>query len=300
MIKVSVIICTHNRAEILDKVLSNLISQTLDFSFYEIIVVDNASTDNTKKIVEKYSKKFTNLKYIYEPKLGLSRARNRGVKEARGKIITFIDDDAIPVKNWIEEHLKTYEKFEDTVAVGGKVLLKLPERINLNKFELIKDHLGYFNLGDKIIKMKWPDYPRGCNFSIMKEKITGDILFNEKLFLYNDEQFFFYKEIVTKNSFNILYNPYALVFHLVPMERLTIKFFLKRYFYQGVSDRIMEKDLFPQEKLKKKIKNFIFNTGGIIKRFFIMFNPFIPNKLRVKVLCELFRNFGYLIKMLTY
>ncbi|MGB5916428.1 MAG: glycosyltransferase family A protein, partial [Phormidesmis sp.] len=95
---ISAIICTHNREQYLGAAIDSLLAQTLDC--YEIIVVDNASTDATAAIAKSRVDSAANnaantkVRYIYEPTLGLSVARNRGAKEAQGEILAYLDDDA--------------------------------------------------------------------------------------------------------------------------------------------------------------------------------------------------------------
>jgi glycosyltransferase involved in cell wall biosynthesis len=90
--QISAIICTHNREEYLGAAIDSLLEQ--DFYSYEVIVVDNASSDRTREIVEE---RLSNprLNYVYEPVTGLSVARNTGAKEARAPILAYLDDDAV-------------------------------------------------------------------------------------------------------------------------------------------------------------------------------------------------------------
>ncbi|MGD8380729.1 MAG: glycosyltransferase, partial [Syntrophobacterales bacterium] len=94
MIKISVIVCTYNRAELLGGTLRTLCHQTLDTSEYEVIVVDNNSTDNTREVVDEFCRRSSNVRYCFEPQQGLSHARNQGLQEAKGKYVAYIDDDA--------------------------------------------------------------------------------------------------------------------------------------------------------------------------------------------------------------
>ena len=114
---ISAIICTHNRAEYLGKAIQSLIDQSLDKKDYEILVIDNASTDKTKEICSK----FNEIIYVYEPKLGLSHARNTGLKKAKGRYIAYLDDDAIASKDWLKNIIKTFENNKKIVALGGKI-----------------------------------------------------------------------------------------------------------------------------------------------------------------------------------
>lgn len=112
MIDISVVICTYNRCESLKSTLDSFLKQECDGTFdYEVIIVDNNSKDKTKNVVESYNQKFnSHLKYVFEQNQGLSYARNRGIKESKGKIIAFTDDDCIVERRWL---LKIWTKFKD-------------------------------------------------------------------------------------------------------------------------------------------------------------------------------------------
>ena len=119
-IKISAVICTHNRAAYLRKSLQSLVEQTIDQELYEIIVVDNGSQDETKQVVDQYSG-IPNLRYLYEPVIGLSRARNRAWSNARGTYVAFLDDDAVACSGWVATFLDVFESFKPMPgAVGGK------------------------------------------------------------------------------------------------------------------------------------------------------------------------------------
>lgn len=103
MLPISVIICTYNRAPSLADTLESLSRQTYSQSLWELIVVDNNSSDNTRDTVLQFSQKLPNLRYEFEPQQGLSYARNLGIKSALGDIIAFTDDDVLPAPDWLEQ-----------------------------------------------------------------------------------------------------------------------------------------------------------------------------------------------------
>jgi glucosyl-dolichyl phosphate glucuronosyltransferase len=100
MISISVVVCTYNRADLLRTALESLCNQDIDRSLYEIIIVDNNSTDDTRSVVEGFTD-HGNVQYIFEKKPGPSHARNAGWKQARGEYVGFFDDDAKAPENWL-------------------------------------------------------------------------------------------------------------------------------------------------------------------------------------------------------
>jgi len=99
---ISVAVCTHNRADLLRDVLADLCAQTLDGHEYEVLVVDNLSTDNTRAVVNEFSDRHANVRYVYEPNQGLSHARNRGWREANGEYVGYTDDDCRLPVGWLQ------------------------------------------------------------------------------------------------------------------------------------------------------------------------------------------------------
>ncbi len=98
---VSVVVCTYNRAELLGRTLQDLYQQDFDHSDYEIIVVDNNSSDHTKSKVEELSRSYVNLRYCLETQQGLCYARNRGWQEAQGAYVAYVDDDCQIPSEWL-------------------------------------------------------------------------------------------------------------------------------------------------------------------------------------------------------
>jgi len=121
--QVSVVIGTYNRAHLLAGTLEALASQEVPASLHwEIVVVDNNSRDATAEVTTAFSKTTaTPVRYVFEPQQGLSHARNRGIREARGAIIAFTDDDVLPAADWIAEIAAAIARWEAD-GVGGRIL----------------------------------------------------------------------------------------------------------------------------------------------------------------------------------
>lgn len=122
---ISIILCTYNRCKSLRKVLENLKNLNVpETNSYEVLVVDNNSTDGTRLVVESFMKSgFTNLRYHFEGRQGKSFALNTGVEESKGRILAFTDDDCIVDQNWLVAIIKEFESCPHVGGIGGRVEL---------------------------------------------------------------------------------------------------------------------------------------------------------------------------------
>ncbi len=121
---VSVIVPTYNRKEDLKKCLYSLLSVDYPKDKYEIIVIDDGSTDGTFEFMKNISHKYGRLiKYHRQNNSGPAKARNLGIKKAKGEIIFFVDDDVLVPKDFIKKSLKWYRN-KKVAGVGGKVIPK--------------------------------------------------------------------------------------------------------------------------------------------------------------------------------
>jgi len=119
--KVSLIIPTHNEKKILARTLNYLMVQDYPRDQYEIIVVDDGSTDGTQEMVESKTESKISLRCLYQKQRGPHFARNLGIEKARGEIIIFVDSDIFTAPNFITEHVKFHQKFGDVVVSGPLV-----------------------------------------------------------------------------------------------------------------------------------------------------------------------------------
>lgn len=238
---ISAIICTHNRDTYLGAAIDSLLNQ--DFApGFEVIVVDNGSTDNTRAVVESRLGD-RRLKYIFEPILGLSVARNTGAKAACGDILAYLDDDAVASVGWLQALYTAYQQNPKLAIAGGKVTLLYPEGVQPPKWLStgLAGNLGAYDLGDELMNIQNPGLtPRGLNYSISRsflEEIGGfdpklgrvgkNLLSNEELQM---------TELALKKGWQVVYIPAALVAHNVAPERLNRSWFLSRGWWQGISE----------------------------------------------------------------
>jgi len=115
----SVIVCTFNRAESLQQTLQALSHQQVESGLeWEVIVVDNCSTDSTQAVVKEVQRAWPLLRYAYEGQQGLSHARNLGINQAHGEVLLFTDDDVLPEITWVQTVLKGMRRYAAD-ACGG-------------------------------------------------------------------------------------------------------------------------------------------------------------------------------------
>src|SRR5206468_10072737 len=102
LIDASVIVCTYNRCVSLERTLSALRAQEVPRSMtWEVLVVDNNSLDDTKRVVAEHAAAFSRIRYLFESSQGLSHARNAGIAAARGRFLLFTDDEVAPEPDWV-------------------------------------------------------------------------------------------------------------------------------------------------------------------------------------------------------
>lgn len=256
---ISAIICTHNRATFLVKAIKSLLNQSISKSLYEILIIDNCSTDATAEIVRNFSTEHK-LRYYYEPRLGLSHARNTGWCNAKGKYVAYLDDDAVADEVWLE---KAIEAFEKMIPMPGCVGGRVTGIWEASRPEWLSDELV-----TGLTVLDWSDEPQqiydlnqkwlaGANiaFSIeVLKKIGGFVPCLDRVGnnLLSGGDVFLQKQIV-KAGYSCVYYPDMSVWHHVPKTRLTQKWFIPRYFWQGVSDavaQIIEQVALPAERFR--------------------------------------------------
>lgn len=117
--EVSIVIATYYRNDALrDAILSCLEQRTDDGSAFEIVIVDNSPDCNAEPLVKSIESKGISLRYVHEPRPGISHARNRCLAEAKGNFIAMIDDDEVAVPDWLFNLTRTQRAFDADVVFG--------------------------------------------------------------------------------------------------------------------------------------------------------------------------------------
>ncbi|OHX37134.1 hypothetical protein BJL95_20900 [Methylomonas sp. LWB] len=244
----SVIIPTRNRANLLQLALQSLVSQTLSAEQFEILIIDNGSTDATKQISNSFRQQLKNCRYVFDPAPGLHVARHRGLLEARGDILVYADDDIQATPFWLEAIAENFA--EPSVAmVGGNnypiFMAPLPKW--LEKLW----HQPLFG-GQSIPALSILSLPEGrrefshflvwgCNFSIRKQILLAAGGFHpdampQELIRFRGDGETHVSQFILNQGLICMFDSRASVHHAVPPERMTIDYFGKRAFLQAISD----------------------------------------------------------------
>jgi glucosyl-dolichyl phosphate glucuronosyltransferase len=121
-LNISIVVCTYNRGPLLAQTLESIVGQAVnDRITWETIVIDNASSDNTPIIAAKYNTAHQNISVFREDQQGLSHARNRGITEASGQLLCFIDDDVLLPPDYISRAWSCWQNGGWDVA-GGRAI----------------------------------------------------------------------------------------------------------------------------------------------------------------------------------
>ena len=247
---VSIVIPTYNRSKLLPKLLDSLEKMLIPEGLsYEIILVDNNSRDNTKEIVERFIRDgIRNFRYVFEQDQGSSCSRNRGIREAEGEIIAFTDDDQLVDPMWISSLWKTFQEY-DADCVGGRITYLVPESAPGWLKELLAYDrprgIGQLNLGpEAFIAKQISDLPKGGNMAFRKDCLVACGAFDIRLgkkgntLLGSGEE----TKLVNKvfeSDYRVIYQPNAIVYHLLNTQRLSKAYWRKSFFDMGRTRAIM-------------------------------------------------------------
>ena len=271
-------ISTYNREKYLPQVLDSLKRQTLSKELFEIVLVDNNSPGNTREIAETFQKENPefSFRYYLETNQGLSYGRNRGIDEAKGKYITFIDDDAFLADDYLEVIYNYFEKNKDVVAIGSKILLHYEDVIPKWENIYLNSLLGYFNIGDDEKEFPKSDYPRGSNMSFRTNIFKEIGQFNVNLGrvggnLAGSEEKDIFQRIYKTEKYKVMYIPNAIVYHCVPLERTTTEFIKRQALGTGKSEKIRVKQEGAKATAKRHSMELVKWVGSIGLFFIYLF-----------------------------
>ena len=243
---VSVVICTRNNATLLRHAILSTLDQDFPGESFEVVVVDNGSSDATRETVFEFTS-CRPVRYVLEPSLGLCHARNAGWRCARGRYVAYLDDDALACPGWLAAIPRAFEATTPSPGVVGGRVEPLWEA---ERPSWLSDHLAR---GLTIVD--WSDRPHlitdlrqewlaGTNMAAPAAVLAEVGGFHPWLDraganMLSSGDVFLEKEIV-RRGYPCFYDPAMSVQHRVPASRLSKGWFRRRYYWQGVSDAVMQ------------------------------------------------------------
>lgn len=254
---ISVIICTYNRAASLTRCLSHLTGQKVPAGLeWEIIVVDNNSSDGTDKVVEQLARLHPiPIRYVKEPQQGLNYARNRGVVSCKSKYFAFIDDDILVSQGWLEAIYASLVK-NDADAVGGRIhlnkSLEIPSWIRPDMYGF----LGYKDLGEEPFQMDGvKEYPFGGNMAFNRRVVEKIGLFNPNVGrkgagqkrgeLFKGAETDYLHRLAAAGG-RMFYEPNAIVYHQILPFQLKKRYFRTIHYNDGYQKACHDQTTYPR------------------------------------------------------
>ncbi len=238
----SAIVPTHDRPVVLRKCLETLQAQDVNASQLEVIVVDDGSSLDIGAVVAAVSAEGSiAMRYERQELTGLNGARNRGASVARGDVLAFLDDDTLVSPGWARALLRGFD-IHECAGIGGRVELGLaapiPDWLGERRY-----YLAEYDLGADARWLEDDPDPVGANCAVRRsdfERVGGFRLGLDrtaKSLVSNGDTEFFRR--LRAAGGRLRYEPAASVLHCIPEERLTVRYFIKRDYAQGISDELL-------------------------------------------------------------
>lgn len=224
-VKVSIVICTYNREKYIAESIIAALNQTADKELFQVIVVNNNSHDQTDEICRNLLEhEKLDFDYFIETNQGLSFARNRGIHEAKGEIIVFVDDDAMMEPSYIKNLLAFYCEHVEVAAVGGRIYPRYEVRKANWLSPVLMPLIAALDKGNTPKPFSWGKFPIGANMSFRKQVFETIGMFNVDLgriagnLLGGEEKDIFAR--MRLKELSIWYCPDIVVHHVIPASRL--------------------------------------------------------------------------------
>ena len=248
----SVIMCTYNRDKYIYNVLKSIADNKISVDQYEIVLVNNNSNDNTEAECNRFTTDYPDVKFRYfiERNQGLSYARNRGIQEANGDLLVYVDDDALINDEYLQTYIKFFEEHPEIDAAGGPIIPKY-------ETEEPSWMSGKLYVGDKVREFPSHSFPGGGNAAYRKSVFDKVGLFNVELgrkgnsLIGAEEKDIFDK--MTTLGMRFFYLPTAILYHLIPEKKLTKEYFDNLTYSIGKSERIRTKNISTIKYLKRLV-----------------------------------------------
>jgi glycosyltransferase involved in cell wall biosynthesis len=222
---ITVAICTRNRAALLGKAVRSVLPQMTEQT--ELLIVDNASTDNTPTMAAQLAAADPRVAVVREAEQGISAARNAALKNARGEFVLFLDDDETAEPDWLVryQHFLSSPPSEKIGAVGGAVLVEFetpPARRG--------DASVSFNCGDTPKRLPYPASIYGGNAAYHRETALAVGMFDTQLKRREDSDLILRLQ---NAGYEIWWLPGAAIWHLAPAEGMKFRVIFRERFNDG-------------------------------------------------------------------
>ncbi|MEQ9440555.1 MAG: glycosyltransferase [Cyclobacteriaceae bacterium] len=226
----SIVVCTYNRAVYIGKTLEHLIQQTIDNTDYEVVIVNNKSTDQTAEICQGFIRRNPEapIQYVLETNQGHSYSRNRGIQESKGEIVAFIDDDAFVHPDFGANIISYFRKHPAVQAIGGKILPVYEGKSPAWMSHFLLPLVSALDMGNQARPFTGRKFPVGANIAFRKSVFDRYGLFNVALgrigngLMGGDEKELIYR--LKTNNEPVFYVPDVVVDHIIPEKRLQIPY----------------------------------------------------------------------------
>jgi glucosyl-dolichyl phosphate glucuronosyltransferase len=268
--KLSIIICSYNRASYIEAAFDSLYNQSSGLKSFETIIVDNNSTDNTSDVFKNWRASHTNgsFTYLTETKQGASFARNTGAAQAKGQWLCFMDDDAIANKDYVENIIKHIETKPDAIGFGGRIIPKyIPSEPKWMSY-YVSSLVGNFDYAPTACAFENAKYPIESNMIVKKAVYDSIGGFNTNLpgvvgtiRIGGEGKELFYKILALGHT--IYYDPSICVQHVVEVKKLTPEYMYRVASGIGRGEKTRTLAISKGAYLKK-IVEYLFKLGASI------------------------------------
>lgn len=266
----SIILCTYNRDKYIYNVLQSIADNDFPKSDYEVVLVNNNSTDNTEAECRRFQvdNPEVRFRYFVETSQGLSYARNCGIRNAQGEVLVYVDDDAKVNKEYLRTYADFFARHPEVDAAGGPILpvyeTEEPAWMSHYTRQLVTGKLYH-----GVVECEFPkgSYPGGGNAAYRKRVFDAVGLFNVELgrkgnsLIGAEEKDLFDK--MTSRHIRFFYLPTAILYHIIPAKKLTQDYFDRLTYGIGVSERYRTLQI-SRKKYRRRLLQEAVKWGGTL------------------------------------
>lgn len=242
MVRLSIVIATYNRSAMLMQTLQSVVEQTAPRQEWECVVVNNNSTDDTAEAFAAFAARYPdyNLRMELEPNQGLSYARNRGIRESEGEYIAIIDDDERIAPEFVVSYIDLFDTTPDAVAAGGPIVAEYPTgRPRWMSAFTERPIANTMYFGDEVREFPRGRVPGGGNMALRRSAVRRYGVFDTSLgyvgeSLVGGEETDLFERLQIAEA-KYYYVPKAVMYHIIPKEKLTVEYLRRLSYNVGVS-----------------------------------------------------------------